>query len=446
MIIFKNLFITLNKIGIILILPMFIVFGRTFSGLYLFNFRIAEYLLGYSLVVSFYYFFVRHDSSQVNKNIINLIKLHKFLLLISLLVLVIRKDFYSGLYLFKSSSYIWTISFFYLAYFLKLSNKQSKLLTYLSCLALAVLYIFNTTYFPNFIKEFFLNNSDKFDFVKASMVTMGYMFTILLARINLKKSEFFIYFFISSAVILPVVMYQSKGSFIGFLIYFIYILFTQVNFIKHNVLLSIVIIILSVFLFSISIYQVYGELTIDVGKSESEIFITEITPKSVTSKVTNTLKSKTTYEESEKLLYIFEGRVYSSDHTANWRLQIWQDVLFDLINENKLAFGYGFDDIIPAMLKIGRSGLDESNENVHNYFVNIFARGGLVSLFLILIYFYKLNLNYLRFNKKYDLFFFIVATLFVANFDPSMETVRVPLLFYYGCGYLYSHSEQNKLI
>ena len=91
-----------------------------------------------------------------------------------------------------------------------------------------------------------------------------------------------------------------------------------------------------------------------------------------------TLVSKR-YPETEKPYIYFENnRVNSGDGNLNWRLQIWQDVYQDLNDKNKLISGYGYSGAIPAMERVDRAGLDGTNIHVHNYFVNILARGGLV--------------------------------------------------------------------
>ena len=68
---------------------------------------------------------------------------------------------------------------------------------------------------------------------------------------------------------------------------------------------------------------------------------------------------------------------------------IWQDVYEDTSSSlTTLLFGIGYSETIPAMNISDRSGIDGLNENVHNSFVNIFARGGLFQLFYS--YFYEL--------------------------------------------------------
>ena len=86
------------------------------------------------------------------------------------------------------------------------------------------------------------------------------------------------------------------------------------------------------------------------------------------------------------IFVVNDSRLYSGDGNLNWRFKIWQDVIFDVNNETTtFLFGYGYKEIIPAMtLDIERRGNDGLNENVHNYIINILARGGLVQVFLFL--------------------------------------------------------------
>ena len=81
--------------------------------------------------------------------------------------------------------------------------------------------------------------------------------------------------------------------------------------------------------------------------------------------------------------YFADGRIHSYDNTTNWRLDIWQDLVEDLYKKNKILFGLGYEGIFEIMLDPtapGRLGRDGLNENVHNYFMNIFGRGGIFQL------------------------------------------------------------------
>ena len=78
-----------------------------------------------------------------------------------------------------------------------------------------------------------------------------------------------------------------------------------------------------------------------------------------------------------------DGRIYSNETNIDYRLQIWQDVMVDLNIQNRVLTGYAYNEIIPAMLPPERRGWDGSNENVHNYLINIFARVEFFSLVFI---------------------------------------------------------------
>ena len=138
-------------------------------------------------------------------------------------------------------------------------------------------------------------------------------------------------------------------------------------------------------------------------------------------------------------LYFDDGVLKSTDGTLNWRLDIWQDLLKDQNQKNKLIFGYGYNEILPVMAnpsEPGRWGGDGLNENIHNYFLNIFARGG-VPLFLLFIF---LHVSFLtkwrKRNKNLRLLNFIAPLLIASFFDVSMEEysfllIIISLLVYF---------------
>ena len=100
-------------------------------------------------------------------------------------------------------------------------------------------------------------------------------------------------------------------------------------------------------------------------------------------------------------LYIEEGRFYSTDGNINWRLQIWQDVINNSIKNDLYIFGFGFQEILPAMDDPSRKGYDGSNENVHNIYKYLRQRRIVLLLFDFLYYFSKYkqkNLGLLLFN------------------------------------------------
>ena len=104
---------------------------------------------------------------------------------------------------------------------------------------------------------------------------------------------------------------------------------------------------------------------------------------------------------------------------------------------NKNLFGYGYNEILSVMTdpsEPGRMGRDGMNENIHNYFLNIFARGGLI----LLILFLTLHITFVRewkyVNSNYRLANFVIPLLVASFFDISMEGVQFPLNYYFFIG------------
>ena len=107
---------------------------------------------------------------------------------------------------------------------------------------------------------------------------------------------------------------------------------------------------------------------------------------------------------------------------------------------------------IPAMAALDfegnsvRSGLDGLNENVHNYFVNILARGGLFQF----VAFFAFYISLLQISKRkfgnYGIFLFIIPILFNSTLDMSMEGVQYPVVYYIFLGFLLSTEDKSNLI
>lgn len=135
-----------------------------------------------------------------------------------------------------------------------------------------------------------------------------------------------------------------------------------------------------------------------------------------------------------------DGRLYSQEAMANWRLQIWQDILRDLGNENRFFKGYGYNEIIPAMDLVYRRGTDNTNENPHNFIFYILARGGIIQLILFAIFFIQLLIFYFKKNKNLDILIFILPIITTSLFDASMESIRFPLIFYSFLSYFMMYS------
>ena len=146
-------------------------------------------------------------------------------------------------------------------------------------------------------------------------------------------------------------------------------------------------------------------------------------------------------------IFFLDGRFYSSDSNLNWRLQIWQDVVKDMSQNNLFLTGYGFSEKIPAMNDPLRAGDDGLNENIHNFLLNVFARGGLIH-FILYVYLIIQIIKFLK-NIFLDISYLsiVLPVLLASLFDASMENAHFPIIFYFFIG-IFMYKEklfQNRI-
>ena len=147
--------------------------------------------------------------------------------------------------------------------------------------------------------------------------------------------------------------------------------------------------------------------------------------------------------------YWHYGRLESTDPTTNWRLDIWQDAIYYMSDNDILITGHGYNEIFPIMLDPtapGRLGRDGMNEHVHNYLVNIFARGGIFQLFLFIFFHLSLIKYWKDKNSNYQILMFIVHCLFVSMLDITMEGVQFPLIYFSFLYYFLKNSTKVKVV
>ena len=442
------------------------LFGRSFTGIMIFGFRLGELMIGFLLLLSLILFFTNIPLLKANKEVYTIYKIFYLLILTFLLTSLLTDTNLLDLYTFKVSTYIWVIPCLFLGVYYSESFVKDKKIALFIGTALPIVYVLSTVKFPNVLMNFFIKYSDKFDFVKASDLLLVYVFVNMILRINFKdKFISFSYFIISSSIMFPMFLFKSKGSFAGCLLFFALEIYNHKNFIKDNILKTIVVFGLTPIFFVISSFEISGDSLLN------GLFIepVEVSQDLITEANVDTEQEKAVQEEpteiesgvisetlldnfdnkvagngtslSGKMFEIVDGRIYSSDNTLNWRFQIWQDVIYDLIDENQIFYGYGYKDIIPAMNTIARSGVDNKNENVHNFFINIIARGGLFHLMIYLSIFFLLIFK----NQDRNIVIFIIPLIIVSMFDSSMESVRFPATFYFvlGC-FLYLKNKQKS--
>jgi hypothetical protein len=431
----KNLFI-FNFVLIVL-------FGRSYTGLIFLDFRLGEIIVGTLIFLSFLILVLFIYNQEIFESVNKLVILF-FLILISFLIsLFINNGNIFNLYSLKTSSYIWIISIYFVVHLSKkyfyIDLKLEKLLPYL----LFFVYILSTIYYPKFLINFFQNFSDKFEFSKASDLFLIYVFTNISNFINFKsKFNALIYLFFSSAIFTPLFLFMSKGSFFPSILFFLLLIIVSFEIIKKYKLKTFFVLLLSICLFAVSTYEVFGSLTFEksIASIEEEDLLNLNT---FTDKLSNIAKEKNTGFVFGSF-YIRENRLYSEELMLNWRLQIWQDIIYDAEENNELLFGQGYNSIIRSMDIPERKGNDGTNENVHNYFMNIFGRAGLVQLLLFLVFIYFIFKYSSVISKRY-LFIALPCIYMTSFFDANMESVRFPFIFYTLLSAIFNFNMTSKL-
>ena len=400
-----------------------VIFGRSFTGILIFGFRVGELMIGSALALFMYFILFK------NKKITNLLGTEiNITLKIFLLSFFVMNVLNGGVANFlnpetyRSSSYIWSIGFLFALVFLgKLRIFDSNLFLTAMFISLPLTYILTSVYYPNIISDFFANYSDKMRMLKGSDLFMVYAIYCLLFFERIKNNNFiYIFTFILSGTLIPLIVFSSRGASIGTFIVLVYsIVSNRKAFLRNKLVFAVSIL---GFIVSLTLSSIYLDWT--------EIDFEEINTEMALDSLEMTLVSKRYPETTKPYFYFENNRINSGDGNLNWRLQIWQDVIQDLNDKNSLMLGYGFQDEIPAMQRIDRAGLDGTNIHVHNYFINVLARGGLLHLLIILFFYIFIIFRIKNLENNLGVVFFIIAVMFVSFFDSSMETVRFPFLFF----------------
>ena len=406
------------------------VFGRTFSGLIIYNFRIGELIVVFGLSVFVMLFFYNLNIFYRKRDFSYIFLLQSLLVATFVIFLFPEIRNLINPYVYKASNYIWTLSYLYVGIYIKKYFDLNIYHILILNFSLLFSYFLSVLYYPQFLVDFFFINSDKFDFLKAHM---HLLFLIIVSIINFQylknKQTNFYYFLLLSGLFLPLLIFKSRGAFLSFLLFFLFYLLINIKFIKKNIGRLLIVLAISSLLFvQSSIFVSDSDLTL----GETDLVVSNL--------IDNKETLKTFFS-----FYTLDGRLYSDDGNINWRLQIWQDVFIESSEFNQIFFGSGFEEIISAMDTPSRTGADGFNENVHNYFINVFARGGLVHLLLILGVYICLLKNI---KDTYSLLFamaIVLPILTVSFFDASMENPHFPAIFYLFIGFIQKKDYYNKI-
>ena len=424
-------------------LAFYLLFGRPYSGLYFSSFRLGELLIGFFLILNVLILFLPVKYLKTNINYNNkIIYLYKLIILSFFIVLLVNNGDVTNLYSYKSSSYIWmTGALIFSSYLLENIFKKKMIII---LIVFYLVYQFSTIHYPESLISFFETYSDKFDFQKGSDLLIIYVVSILFIQRNMQnKFTAFSIFLTSSSILLPLFLFKSKGAFLPAVIFIIYYLFLTKKIITAQIMKTLGISFLALVLFIVSTFEVYGNLNFKKMGMDGYNSAEELTQLFTFQELDKGLTAITTEKNTNEFFlsfFIMDGRLYSREMMANWRLEIWQDILRDLNNENRFLTGYGYNEIIPAMDLVHRRGTDGTNENPHNFIFYILARGGLIQLLLFAALYIQLIIFYYKKHNNLHILIFLIPILTTSLFDASMESIRFPLIFYSFLSYFMMYS------
>ena len=421
------------KFAVLTTLIFSFTFSRSFLGLYLFGYRIGEYLMAFAMILFILTVFFKFNENPLNYLKPNLRTTFVVLFLFFIFTFINSGSQITNPYSFKTSSYIWSFSFI----FIGMNSKKLKLdKLQINILQIIVFLVYLTSIFgyPQQIANLVLQFSDKYELHKGSDLALFFIISILVMNRNLSYDyEGLKYFSFNSSLFLPLLLYKSRSAFIGCLLVFtleVYKYFKNSNFQRKQ--------IFNILIISFAFLTLSTFLTMNRDIPE-EINI-DLIVESYESLSEYRLKH---YQQDYPILYFENGRVLSGDGNLNWRLIMWQDSIQDNIDENKLLFGTGYKDKF-NVFKVNntgfgndRRGLDQLNEQVHNYFVTVLLRGGIIQLLIVMFIFYNILTSSLIKDDKVSLIVFTLSVLFISSFDSSMENSHFPLLFFYFIGNFY---------
>ena len=450
--------IELNK-NIILILQILIsslifsimIFARPAVGLEFFGFRLGEYLILLGFLMSIIFLFLpKKYAAHFYFNDMQFYT-HKLIILSFFLIGISTNANFFNTYSYKSSSYIWTISFLFFGYIFNLKSNISYSIFFLPLLFVPFLnYLFSSGNYPNIFIDFFNIYSDKFQFLKASDIFLSYIVVNFLAKYFVKShNRRFFYFMITSALLLPLLLFASRGSFVGLLLYVLFEIIYSRRYILNNKFRVSIYFLVSLIFFSVSVLRIDRS---ELSRLSVEDLIEVYSEEGGIEGISNSLFELADEKNTVNVVFSFYwhyGRLESTDPTTNWRLDIWQDAIYYMSDNNILTTGHGYNEIFPIMLDPtapGRLGRDGMNEHVHNYFVNIFARGGIFQLLLFIFFHLSLIRHWKDKNANYQILMYIVPCFFVSMLDITMEGVQFPFIYFSFLYYFLKNSTKVKVV
>ncbi len=404
--------------SLFILILVVLINGRSLMGLYIFGFRLAELLTGFSILLLF---LLIYKNNYFRENLGSRFIFSYLLLVFYFFIFnLINSANFLDLYLYKSSVYIWYISFMFFGFIIFKNIEITKNFFYFGYFGLLIQFIYNVIYYPNFLTQFFNQYSDKTQFLKGAEIAIFFIVVTFFANKYSEKGPLVDLFVLSSSIYIPLIFFKSRSAAIALFIYIVVMIYKKRKYFIENLRKTLIL-----FLISIILFLTTSHFLVD------NTFEVQETPEAVVQVFKHKYIVSNTFDDEVPFFYIFEDRLYSADGNLNWRLQLWQDIFMFAEQNNEIMFGQGFHVRPLVFNNFIYSGLDGLNENSHNYFLNIFIRGGIFGILLVLYFFYNmLKITKVNFNN-FEFLIFFLPLVFISMFDGSMENPYFAIVFYF---------------
>ncbi len=404
--------------SLFILILVVLINGRSLMGLYIFGFRLAELLTGFSILLLF---LLIYKNNYFRENLGSRFIFSYLLLVFYFFIFnLINSANFLDLYLYKSSVYIWYVSFIFFGFIIFKNIEITKNFFYFGYFGLLIQFIYNVIYYPNFLTQFFNQYSDKTQFLKGAEIAIFFIVVTFFANKYSEKGPLVDLFVLSSSIYIPLIFFKSRSAAIALFIYIVVMIYRKRKYFFENLRKTLIL-----FLISIVLFLTTSHFLVD------NTFEVQETPEAVVQVFKHKYIVSNTFDDEVPFFYIFEDRLYSADGNLNWRLQLWQDIFMFAEQNNEIMFGQGFHVRPLVFNNFIYSGLDGLNENSHNYFLNIFIRGGIFGILLVLYFFYNmLKITKVNFNN-FEFLIFFLPLVFISMFDGSMENPYFAIVFYF---------------
>ena len=137
-----------------LFISMIMIFGRSFTGVKILGYRLGEIIILFAFLWSLTLFTDNPVSRSIDKKIINV---HRVIVFSFFIYVVLSGGSFVEPYIYKSSSYIWTLIFIYLGIYLYENKHLLRFDIKILLVTLPLTYVLSSVYYPKFIQRFFIN-------------------------------------------------------------------------------------------------------------------------------------------------------------------------------------------------------------------------------------------------------------------------------------------------